>query len=57
MAMGDRGGSLRMICRLAGDRVVISRRLGFARWTDRTLVFENGGIAEATLETLVAGRY
>lgn len=38
----------KMIYRLAGDRTVIfiSHRLGFARWTDRILVFENGGIAE-----------
>lgn len=38
----------KMIYRLAGDRTVIfiSHRLGFARWTERILVFENGGIAE-----------
>ena len=38
----------KMIYRLAGDRTVIfiSHRLGFARWTERILVFENGRIAE-----------
>lgn len=38
----------KMIYRLAGDRTVIfiSHRLGFAKWTERILVFENGGIAE-----------
>lgn len=37
-----------MIYRLAGDRTVIfiSHRLGFARWTERILVFGNGGIVK-----------
>lgn len=37
-----------MIYRLAGDRIVIfiSHRLGFARQTDRILVFRKGEIAE-----------